>query len=104
MRAAYDWIAQHVGTDTANMLPEWDEDDVLLRGGIVGVATVHDVIDPCIDASGWLRNVGPCGQRWHMHEQHGFLLADARPLPFLAVPGRQRWFDVDHPALANEVP
>ena len=99
--AAYDWIAQHVGTDTANMLPEWDEDDVLFRGGIVGVASIHDVIGPC---EGWMGNDGPCRRRWHMHEQHGFLLRNVRPLPFLAVPGRQRWFDVDHPALANEAP
>ena len=96
--AAYDWVIERVGTESANAIPEWDEDDRLLRGGVVGVATIADVVEPC---EGWMGNDGTCAQRWHMHEQYGFLLRDARPLTFLAVPGRQRWFDVVHPALAG---
>jgi hypothetical protein len=60
-------------------LPEHDK---LLRGGIVGVATITD----CVRSS---------DSPWHMPDCWGFRIADAQPLPFVALPGKLRFFDVD---------
>lgn len=92
---AYTFVRERVGVDAALRVPASGSAE-LLRGGIVGVATIYGALKPCSAAS------DACGHAWHMHEQHGFLLRDVWPLPFLAVPGRQRWFNVEHPALANE--
>ena len=96
--AARDFVAERFDSTLASEIPPWG-DPSLPRGGIVGIATIYAVASPCVDPTGWLRDVGPCERRWHMHEQYGFLLRDVRPLPFLAVPGRQRWFNIDHPSL-----
>jgi len=45
-------------------------------GGIVGVATLADVVLP-----------GSRKHRWHFPDQYGFVLRDVRPLPFVACPG-----------------
>jgi hypothetical protein len=52
------------------------EPQKLHRGGIVGVADLVDVLTPK-------------GQRygWHMPDQFGFVLRNARPLPFLPCKG-----------------
>ena len=92
---ARDFVKERFGQQLAAHVPPWG-DPTLLRGGVVGIATIHDVVEPCADPGGWIK---PCARLWHMHDQHGFLLRDVRPLPFLAVPGRQRWFDVEHPSL-----
>lgn len=56
----------------------------LQRGGIVGaVRIVH-----CMRPTAILR------LQWHMEGQHGFLLADARPLPFVPMKGALGFFDV----------
>ncbi|MFM0432370.1 hypothetical protein PQQ75_25390 [Paraburkholderia aspalathi] len=49
-------------------------------GGIVGVATLTD----CVDSS---------HSRWYMG-QKGYVLRDARPLPFVPCKGRLGFFDV----------
>jgi hypothetical protein len=54
-------------------------------GGIVGVATLVDVIRPC---------GGDCAHPWHMHEHFGFVLADVRSVPFVPLKGHLSFFDV----------
>lgn len=51
--------------------------EALERGGIVGVATLYDVL------SKTTRPHVP----WHMWDQYGFRLRDVRPLPFLPCKG-----------------
>ncbi|HEJ6164828.1 TPA: ASCH domain-containing protein [Pseudomonas aeruginosa] len=55
----------------------------LVRGGIVGVATVAD----CVTHS---------PSRWFFGK-FGFVLANAKPLPFLPINGRLGFFEVDYP-------
>jgi hypothetical protein len=55
----------------------------LERGGIVGVATIVD----CVPAA---RRTSP----WHMEDQFGFQIADARSLPFVECKGALGFFDV----------
>jgi hypothetical protein len=53
----------------------------LERGGIIGAANLYTVIHP-------LRPLEMRGRLpWHMPEQHGFVLGDQRPLPFLPCKG-----------------
>ena len=51
-------------------------------GGIVGAATLVD----CVDSS---------NSRWYMG-QKGYVLRDARPLPFVSCKGKLGFFDVPH--------
>jgi len=51
------------------------------KGGIIGIATLVDVIPPCS---------GKCGQRWHFHDEFGFVLENMRPLPFVACAATRR--------------
>lgn len=51
------------------------------RGGVVGVATLTDCVSERDDP--WF--FGPCG----------FVLADARPLPFHACPGKLGFFNLE---------
>ncbi len=57
------------------------------RGGIVGQATIVD----CIDAPSHKRDDWFWGP-------YGFVLENARPLPFHTVAGKLKFFDVDLPA------
>lgn len=54
--------------------------DDLPKGGIVGEATLHDCVTEC-------------DSPWFVGE-HGFLLRDARPLPFVPFRGRLGFFNV----------
>jgi hypothetical protein len=55
--------------------------EALQRGGIIGVAELVDVISPTpVPHVQW-------SFRWHMREQHGFVLQNVRPLPFLPCKG-----------------
>lgn len=69
----------------------------LERGGIVGVANLVDVVQPCLPYG----YVGPfacrCGERWHIGDQFGFRLADVKPLPFRPVVGKLGFFEVPEP-------
>lgn len=58
----------------------------LLRGGIIGRATIVDVIPPCGDAIS-------CFHRWHIPSQYGFKLADVEASPFDKVRGALMFFD-----------
>ncbi|WP_257765335.1 ASCH domain-containing protein [Burkholderia glumae] len=55
----------------------------LERGGIIGVAKLVDCVAPRARTS-----------PWHMEGQHGFLLHDARPVPFLPYKGQLGIFEV----------
>ena len=94
---ARDWI-RNAWADLAT--PAWLDGELevpqaedLLRGGIVGAATLVDVIGPCYS---WLeaRQTHPCPYRWHMAEQHGFLLKDVRAVPFVPYKGALGFFEV----------
>lgn len=61
-------------------LPAFEQFD---RGGVVGVATILDCVNN--HASEWF-----CGE-W------GFVMADARPLPFHPCKGSLGFFNVDYP-------
>lgn len=61
--------------------------EALERGGIVGVATIVDCVSE--SSSPWF--TGP----------FGFVLADARPLPFQACNGKLGFFDLPTPAGVN---
>lgn len=59
--------------------------DAYPGGGIIGIAEIVDCVTESL--SPWF--VGP----------YGFVLANVRPLPFLAVRGMQGFFSVDYPDL-----
>ncbi|VVE90768.1 ASCH domain-containing protein [Pandoraea bronchicola] len=61
-------------------LPVFDELD---RGGIVGAATIIDCIPPERASSAW-----------HMEDQFGFEISDARTIPFVPCKGALGFFDV----------
>ncbi|NML34554.1 ASCH domain-containing protein [Paraburkholderia antibiotica] len=61
-------------------LPPFDQ---LQRGGIIGVATIDECIDP-IDRT----------SHWHMDGAFGFHLTDVKPLPFVACKGALNFFNV----------
>jgi hypothetical protein len=61
---------------------------IMPGGGIVGMATLVDCVDGKVVArpmSAWYTGA------------YGFLLRDARPLPFFKCPGRLRFFEVAYP-------
>lgn len=82
------WWLEVRGIEQA--LPPVDE---LRRGVICGVANLVNVLPPCdaglqarirAGAGDWRFT---CDRRWHMHEQYGLLLRDARALPEVDYPG-----------------
>lgn len=80
-RAEYDAARQMAEEiDSLIIFPRFD---ALARGGIVGAATVTD----CLLS---YKRTSP----WHMQGCYGFVLADARPLPFVPLTGRLGFFDV----------
>jgi hypothetical protein len=67
----------------------------LLRGGIVGKANIVDVIPPngLDPQSPRMKGVDA---RWHMPGQFGFILADVKPLPFIACKGSLGLFELPY--------
>lgn len=63
----------------------------LARGGIIGSAVLHDVLEPCLLDPLFYR---PCEHPWHMSGQYGFVLVDVQPLPFRALRGELGFFHV----------
>lgn len=55
----------------------------LERGGIVGVATIIDCVPP-----------DRLSSPWHMGDQFGFQIADAKVLPFIPCKGALGFFDI----------
>lgn len=60
----------------------------LKRGGIVGRATLYDVIAPVAGT------LFPVTRPWHMPDQYGCLLRDVRPTKFVPYRGFPGFFDV----------
>lgn len=73
----------------------------IVRGGIVGVARLVDVIAPCGSADGSLFSARPCAHLWHMPEQYGFVLADVRPTTFVPLRGELGFFEVPPDVVAQ---
>ena len=87
-RDEYDDVADFLEyTETGIALPKREE---LERGGIVGVATITD----CIPAD---RRASP----WHMEDQFGFQIADAKALPFTECKGALGFFDISSEVAAH---
>ncbi|MCY1361404.1 hypothetical protein D9M69_480700 [compost metagenome] len=74
-------LCQHLGVP----LPAFDK---LERGGVVGQATVTDCVND--SASPWFFG------------KFGFVLVDAKPLPFAPCKGQLMFFDVAGPGGGNE--
>jgi hypothetical protein len=102
-REAVDWIATALGIASdalARILPGPRE---LPRGGIIGAARIVDVLPPCVHGC----HARPAGfrcpsaphRKWHMPDQHGFVLKDIRPLPFVACVGMLGFFSVPREVL-----
>jgi hypothetical protein len=75
--AASEWV-QTAFPELQIVLPEFD---ALIRGGIVGYATIFDVLQPQDVRIGW-----------HMPVQYGFRLTDVKATEFLPLSGRQGFF------------
>lgn len=93
--AVVNWLHERGLDDVARALPF---PEALDRGGIVGAATLIDVVPPCrrrnVDAKELCAEELCFGHdhRWHMCEQYGFLLRDVRPLLFRPVSGALGFF------------
>lgn len=72
------------------LIPPLEE---LARGGIVGHASIVDVLLPATN--------GIPRRPWHMTAQFGFVLEDVAELPFDACRGFPGWF---HPSPLVEAP
>jgi hypothetical protein len=79
---AIEWIADEIELGTGDRALAFPRPDKLKRSGIVGLATLVDVIPPCKPDL-----FGGCKHLWHMPEQYGFILEDIKPLPFVAMNG-----------------
>ncbi len=91
----YAWAVDFVRrVDPSIVVPK---PDALLRGGLVGRATLVDVIPPCQYEHAHESVPCACGRKFHMGKQYGFVLEDVAPLPFRPVRGLQRWFRVPEP-------
>lgn len=76
-------IMAYLDDELGIKVPHFTELDQVPRGGIVGVATLVDVVKD--HASPFF--LGP----------FAFVLKDARPLPFTKCKGQLGWFDVQQP-------
>lgn len=90
LRTALDWMHER-GID----ISDWPGLANVQRGGIIGRAKLVDVVLPDgsnLDELAARHNVDP---RWWMPGQYGFVLAEVRPLPFVAMKGSLGFFDVE---------
>lgn len=84
-RAEYEDVEEFLMFSEPSMMraPQLPSMEQLERGGIVGAASIIDCIAPA-------QRSAP----WHMEDQFGFQIVDARSLPFLACKGALGFFDV----------
>jgi hypothetical protein len=69
----------------------------LRRGGIVGAATFVHVLPPGSAPATLFHSVPPNAapeDRWHASDQYGFVLKDAKPVPFVPCVGMLGFFSV----------
>lgn len=83
-REAVNWLEGELGI----AVPDVDDLVAAPRGGLVGVATLTDVVTE-LDNPFF---IGP----------YGWLLDHAAPLPFVACKGQLGWFDLPRPAALRE--
>lgn len=89
-----------------DLLPGFDQ---VKRGGIVGRWTIVDAMLPhglvrSFDEASrkYVLNPHPRqGDRWHMPDQHGFIIENARPVPFVKCDGALGIWAVPEPVLAE---
>lgn len=79
--------------DPSIRVPRLEE---LPHGGIIGRATLVDVIKPCYDKKHLdkirLPTPETCSHPWHIPWQYGFVLEDIRPLDFVPMKGALNFF------------
>jgi hypothetical protein len=82
MREAFAWMVD-AGVLDISRVPSRDA-AVMAYGGIVGRARIVDVIPPATDVFGDCKCEYMPGvdDRWHMHDQYGFVLRDVEHVPF----------------------
>lgn len=95
----YGWLERRFG-ENAIVLPSFKD---VIRGGIVGVATLSGVLRPgTIDHAPLLANSVGVDLRWHMHEeQYGFVLRDIRRTRFVPWSGALGFFNVPDDIVAQ---
>lgn len=83
----------------------WRPRETMQRGGIIGQATLVDVIVPCKPAprSGGLASAFAvtCKHHWHAPAQYGFLLSRVAPLTFQPFKGALGFVDVPDDVARN---
>lgn len=77
--------SEALGGPWSKFIPDFED---LERGGIVGRATLKDVLDPPKEQMGWQHG-------WRMEGQFGFVLENIRPVPFIPCRGNRRWWNYD---------
>lgn len=74
----------------------------VVRGGIVGIATLSGVLRPgTVDHAALLANSTGYDLRWHMAEQYGFVLRDIRRTRFVPYSGALGFFSVPDEIVAQ---
>lgn len=76
------FVQRAFGVEAALRLPHRTKPMLYDYGGIIGVASLVDVLIPTETPA----------DPWHVPGQFGFVLRDAKPLPFHRCKGRQRFF------------
>lgn len=78
--------------------------DLVERGGIVGVATLIDVVHPGESATenglDLLHDLG-IDPRWHMNDQYGFVLANIERVEFVPCKGALKFWEVSNDILSR---
>jgi hypothetical protein len=77
----------------------WRPRETMKRGGIVGEASLVDVLPPCTQTAnktgGWSGAfAAPCKHHWHAPQQYGFLLHDVHALRFVPFKGALGFVEV----------
>ncbi len=88
-RDYYDWAVAFARKAAPQVVVPPMED--LRQGGIVGMAEITAVIQPCVGINEDY-NGCRCGRPWHFGRQYGYLLARPKPLPFTRLRGMQNFF------------
>lgn len=108
-RVEYDDALAWIGLAAGSNMPFPETVKGLPLGGIVGRATLVDVIKPHTEPITWTVQaptepgsfrVG-ADLRWWMREQFGFVLSDVRPTPFVPCKGALGFWDVPGDVLAK---
>jgi hypothetical protein len=75
--------------------------ETLPFGGIVGIARLTGIVYPENVRSAVRGRICTKAEKWHMHEQYGFVLEQVRRLPFVPCKGMRFFFDVGDEVLCD---